>query len=258
MSFVAIRSGEPILVFNGKDYPYWKDKMKRNIMAINSAAWQVVLKGVTIKDKNAITPADTKSIDLDNEVWVFITNHLTPEKYHEVKNIPSAKGVWDYLENIGEGVSSQKDARIDTLRSKFYRFKRHEGEKVSSIYSRLTALSNELISLGAEDITNRIIVRTLLRSLDDSFDHIVLMIKERTDFKDLVAADIIDRLNTFEMEEDEKRDVNGTRRKSHALKAKASHHSTPEASSESGGATDDPENIGKDLALIMKRFNPFR
>src|SRR3954464_14305157 len=83
----------------------------------------------------------------------------------------------------------------------------------------------------------QIVVRTLLHSLDDSFDHIVLMIKEKTDFKDLVAADILKRLNTFEMEEGEKRDVNGTRRKSHALKAIASHHSTPEASTESGGAT---------------------
>src|ERR1044071_5508023 len=258
MSFAAIRSSEPIPVFNGKDYLYWKDKMKRNITAINSAAWQVVLKGVTVKDEKAITPEEAKLIDLDSEIWVFITNHLTPEKYHEVKNIPSAKGVWDYLEKIGEGFSTQKDARIDTLRSKFYRFKRNEGEKVSSIYSRLTALANELISLGVDDITNRIIVRTLLRSLDDSFDHIVLMIKERTDFKDLVAADILERLNTFEMEEDEKRDVNGTQRKSHALKAKASHHSSPEASSESGGATDDPENIGKDLALIMRRFNHFQ
>src|SRR3954469_11361491 len=167
MSSAAIRSGEPIPVFNGKDYPYWKDKMKRNIMAINSAAWQVVLKDVTVKDEKAITPDEAKLIDLDSEVWVFITNHLTPEKYHEVMNIPSAKGVWDYLEKIGEGVSTQKDARIDTLQSKFYRFKRHEGEKVNPIYNKLTALSNELISLDAKEITSRIVVRTLLRSLDD-------------------------------------------------------------------------------------------
>src|SRR3954462_8608539 len=210
MSFAAIRSGELIPVFNGKDYLYWKDKMKRNIMAINSAAWKVVLKGVTVKDAKAVTPEEAKLIELDSEVWVFITNHLTPEKYHEVKNIPSAKGVWDYLDKIGEGVSTQKDGRIDTLRRKFYRFKRQEGEKVSSIYSRLTALANELISLGAEDITSHIVVRTLLRSLDDSFDHIVLVIKDRTEFRRLVAVYILERLTTFEMEEDGTRDVNGS------------------------------------------------
>src|SRR3954469_2934546 len=145
MSFAAIRSGEPIPVFNGKDSPYWKDKMKINIMSINSTAWQVILYGVTVADEKAITPKEAKLIDLDSEVLVFITNHLTPEKYHEVKNIPSANGVWDYLEKIGEGVSTQTDARIDTLRSKFYRFKRHEGEKVNSICNRLTTLANALI-----------------------------------------------------------------------------------------------------------------
>ena len=123
-----------------------------------------------------------KNLALDSEVWVFITNHVTPEKYHEVKNIPSAKGVWDYLEKIGEGVSTQKDARVDTLRCKFYRFKCNEGEKVGSIYSRLTTLANDLTSLGATDITSHLVLRTFLLSLDDSFEHLVLMIKERTDF----------------------------------------------------------------------------
>ena len=126
MSFAAIRSGEPIPVFNGKDYPYWKDKMMRNIIAINSAAWEVAKNGVQLKDKDNPIADEINGLALDSEVWVFITNHVTPEKYHEVKNIPSAKGVWDYLQKIGEGVSTQKDARIDTPRSKFYRFKRHE------------------------------------------------------------------------------------------------------------------------------------
>src|SRR4051812_14170255 len=130
MSFVAIRSGEPIPIYNGKDYPYWKDKMMRNIISIDSAAWEVVKHGVQIKNKNALSADELKYLALDSEVWVFITNLVTPEKYHEVKNIPSAKGDWDYLEKIGEGVSTQKNARIDTLQSKFYRFKRNEGEKV--------------------------------------------------------------------------------------------------------------------------------
>src|SRR3954466_11785396 len=89
------------------------------------------------------------------------------------------------------------------------------------------------------------VVRTLLRALYDSFPHIVLMIKERTDFRDLVPADILERLTTFEMEEDEKQDVNGSRRRSHALKGKDSHHSSLDVSSDSRGESDDPVNIGK-------------
>src|SRR3954468_20435312 len=258
MSFAAIRSGEPIPTYNGKNYPFWKDKMMRNMTAINPAGWELVKDGVVIKEKKAITTDELKCMDLDAEVRVFITNHISAEKYLEVRNIASAKGVWDYLETIGEGASTQKDARIDTLRSKFYRFARKDGEKVEATYNRLTTLSNELVALGAPDITNHLVVRQLLQSLDESFEHLAMMIKERSNYKDMTPADILERLMTYELELEEKHDVNGTRRRSHALKAKASRHSSPEPSSASGVESDDTTGIGKDLALIVKRFNRFQ
>src|SRR4051812_47194805 len=127
MSFAAVRPGEPIPTYNGKDYPYWKDKMMRNMVAIHPAGWEIVKDGVIIKDNKEITADGIKCIGLDAEVRVFITNHISADKYLEVSNISSAKGVWDYLEKIGEGASTQKDARIDTskqilsIRSKGWR-----------------------------------------------------------------------------------------------------------------------------------------
>src|SRR4051812_20000907 len=85
-----------------------------------------------------------------------------------------------------------------------------------------------------------------------------MMIKERSNYKDMTPADILERLMTYELELEEKRDVNGTRRRSHALKAKASRHSSPKPSSASGVESDDPIGIGKDLTLIVKRFNRFQ
>ena len=148
--------------------------------AINPAGWEIVKHGVIIKDKKAITADELKCMALDAEVRVFITNHISAEKYLEVRNISSAKCVWDYLEKLGEGASTQKDARIDTLRSKFCRFARKDGEKVETTYNRLTTLSTELVSLGAPDITDHLVVRQLLRSLDESFEHLVMMIKEQS------------------------------------------------------------------------------
>src|SRR3954469_24519221 len=252
MSFAAVRSEEPIPTYNGKNYPFWKDKMMRNMTAINPAGWEIVKDGVIIKDKKANIADELKCMALDAEVRVFITNHISAKKYLEVRNIASAKGVWDYLEKLGEGASTQKDARIDTLRSRFYRFARKDGEKVEATYNRLTTLSNELVALGAPDITDHLVVRQLLWSLDESFAHLVMMIKERSNYKDMTPADILERPTTYELELEEKLDVNGSQRRSHALKAKASRHSSPEPSSASGVESDDPSGIGKDLALIMK------
>src|SRR4051812_3780035 len=84
------------------------------------------------------------------------------------------------------------------------------------------------------------------------------MINERTDYKNMSPADILERLTTYEPEQEEKHDVNGTRRRSHALKAKDSLHSSPEPSSALVVESIEPSGIGKDLALIVKRFNRFQ
>jgi hypothetical protein len=107
--------------------------------------------------------------------------------------------------------------------------------------------------LGAKDITDHEVVKKLLRSLDSSFDTLVLMIHERPDFKTLDSADIMERLNTHEEQEEEKRDLYGSNKKNHALKAAA------ESSAEEIGEedSDDPERINKVLSLITKRFQHF-
>src|SRR4051812_31757861 len=90
--------------------------MMRNIISIDLNAWNIVENGVVVLDKDNLTEAELKNLALDNQVWLFITNHLISEKYHEVKNIQSAKGVWEYLEKIGEGKSTrEKGHRRTTL-----------------------------------------------------------------------------------------------------------------------------------------------
>ena len=55
-----------------------------------------------------------------------------------------------------------------------------------------------------------------------------------------------------------KHDVNGSRRRTHALKARASRHSSLDSGVASGGDSDDPTSIGKDLALIIRHFSRFQ
>ena len=79
MSFSAIRSGEPILVFDGNDYPFWKDKMMRNIMSIDPEAWRIIQDGIVVLDPAHPTENEKKLLLLDKQVWVFITNHMVRE-----------------------------------------------------------------------------------------------------------------------------------------------------------------------------------
>ena len=72
------------------------------------------------------------------------------------------------------------------------------------MFDRLTDITNELHALGATEITKHEIIKTLLRSLDSSFDTLALMIQERPDFKTLDPSDILERLNTHEFQLSEK------------------------------------------------------
>ena len=100
MSFAAIRSGEAIPVYNGMNYLYWKDKMMQNIISVDPTAQTIVKDEVHVEDLANPTEDEKRKQGLDAQVWVFITNHVTPDQYHQVKIIPSANGVWDYLERL--------------------------------------------------------------------------------------------------------------------------------------------------------------
>ena len=103
MSFAGIRSGEPIPTFNGNNYPFWKDKMMRNIKAQDSDAWNLVEEGLpAIDDREELKRLTL----LDSQACVFITNHVDEAHYHIVRNNESSKEVWDYIKKISEGANA--------------------------------------------------------------------------------------------------------------------------------------------------------
>ena len=73
-----------------------------------------------------------------------------------------------------------------------------DNENVQLMFDQLTDITNELQALGATEITKHEVVKTLLRSLDSSFDTLALMIQERLDFKTLDPSDILEMLKTHE------------------------------------------------------------
>jgi len=254
MSSVSYKSHLKIPIFDGTDYPFWKEKMKIRLRAIDEEMWNVVSNGLNFEIAQVPNDQERRLIQLDAQAKDEIGGHLSRTQFLRYRRCETAKDLWDILEKINEGVSSQKEARVDTLRAKFNRFRRIGNESCQQTFDRLSDIANELQGLGAKDITDHEVVKKLLRSLDSSFDTLVLMIRERPDFKTLDSADIMERLNTHEEQEEEKRDLYGSNKKNHALKAAA------ESSAEEIGEedSDDPERISKDLALITKRFQRFR
>ena len=160
--------------FDGIDYPYWKNKMRMHLEAIDNDLWYNVENGIRY-----ITPsvkaADVKRFkQLDSQAKNVICGHLSKGQYGTLSALETAKLIWDRLSKVNEGVSTQRDSRVDVLHNLLNRFKRLDNENVLQTFNRLTDISNELQALGATDITDHEVVKKLLRSLDSSFDTLVL------------------------------------------------------------------------------------
>jgi len=81
------------------------------------------------------------------------------------------------------------------------------------------------------------------------------MIQERPDFKSLYPSDILESFNIHEYQLSKKRDIYGPNYgRTRALKAKAAASSYEEQSDCSSG---DLEDIGKELAMLVKKFQKF-
>src|SRR3954463_9875630 len=249
---IKVSAGCP--TFDGTDYPYWKNKMRMHLEAIDNDLWYVVENGVPTVSPSLNATNVKRFKQLDSQAKNIICGHLSKGQYGRVSALETAKLIWDRLTKVNEGVSAQRDSRIDTLCSLFNRFKRLDNEHVQQNFDRLTDISNELQALGATDITDHEVVKKLLRSLDDSFEILSMMIQERHDFKTLDPADILERLNAHELKLSEKRELYGITPKVRALKYKAREASSDD---ESEADSDDPEALSRELALLTKKFQKF-
>ena len=71
-------------VFDGTEYPYWKNKMRMHLEAIDVDLWYVVKNGVP-KAGEGVTAADVKKfVQLDSTAKNIICGHLTKGQYGRV------------------------------------------------------------------------------------------------------------------------------------------------------------------------------
>ena len=78
-------------VFDGTDYPYWKNKMRMHLETIDNDHWHVVENGVP-----SVTPslnaADMKRFkQLDSQANNIICGHLNKGQYGRVSALETAK-----------------------------------------------------------------------------------------------------------------------------------------------------------------------
>ena len=64
-------------------------------------------------------------------------------------------------------------------------FKIKDGEGVAKMYSRLALITNEIVGLGSEEMTDKFIIKNILKALDGKNDTMCTLIQMMPNYKDL-------------------------------------------------------------------------
>ena len=108
-----------------------------------SAASSLPLRGKPTQAQD-VAGADVKRFkQLDSQAKNIICGHLSKGQYGRVSALETAKLIWDRLSKVNEGVSTQRDSRVDVLRNLFNRFKRLNNKmsnkpSIASLTSRMS------------------------------------------------------------------------------------------------------------------------
>jgi len=93
--------------FDGTDYPYWKNKMRMHLEAIDKDLWDIVDQGIPAV--TLMTPPEVvkRNWQLDAKARSIIGGHLNKAQFNRISGLNTAKKMWMRLSKVNEGVSTQ-------------------------------------------------------------------------------------------------------------------------------------------------------
>ena len=106
----------------------------------------------------------------------ILFNELCLEEFNKISRLENAREIWDTLIDMYEGTDSVKESKLDVLQSQLDKFKMKDDEGVAEMYSRLALITNEIVALGSEEMTDKFIIKKIISALDGKYDTVCTLI----------------------------------------------------------------------------------
>ena len=97
---IKVSAGCP--TFNGTDYPYWKNKMRMHLEAIDNDLWYVMENGVPSVTATINATGVKRFKQLDSQANLIICVHLMKGQYGRASALGSAKLIWERLSKVNK------------------------------------------------------------------------------------------------------------------------------------------------------------
>ena len=99
------------------------------------------------KDRKEWNAADKIAIQNNAKSKKILICGIDPDEYDRISLCQDAKDIWETLQTLHEGTTQVKKSKIDNLNKKYELFRLIEGETIQEMYTRFTAIINEIYSL---------------------------------------------------------------------------------------------------------------
>jgi hypothetical protein len=134
------------------NYSYWKSCMSSHLRCVCVELWGIAENGFTPVDEKRMTPKERIDCQLNSTALDKICQSLKREVYDQVSSIESAKELWEKLSVKFDGTSAMQKTKYEAAKQDMNLLVMHNGESVTSAYSRLQALKEKIILLGGNTI----------------------------------------------------------------------------------------------------------
>lgn len=195
----------PVPIFSGTGYELWSSKMQNYFITMD--LWDLIEDGynpenLTVNRLKEVKKRDAKAI-------YCIQQALSEEIATRLGKISSAKEAWRMLEHRYHGSSRIQEIKLQTLHRKFESAFMEEDEDLNEFVTSVVDLVNQIRGFG--DVIEEVrVVKKILRSLPQKFDHVVTAIEEGRDVKRMTSEELLssllphaERMSRFEKNKEE-------------------------------------------------------
>jgi hypothetical protein len=189
-----------LVVFNGEDFGYWKNRTRNYLLSLGRAIWEIVQEAYVITDTlDHATQGELQRYENNYKALNLITTALGKNVYDRVAHLEMAHDVWLKLRNMCEGSSEIKSSRRDTYNRLYQTFSQKPVESLDDCFARFESIVSSLRSCGPLAYSDNEHARQLLYALDDSvWGMKITALEESADFATLDTEKLFSKLKSHE------------------------------------------------------------
>ena len=128
--------------FDKGNYAFWKVRMRAFLCVVDESVWDFVENGY-VKPTTAKSEWDKAALALANansKAINAIFCGVSPDEFHGISHVKTAKKAWMILETTYEGTKKVKDMKLQMLTTRFEELKMGDDEAFDSFYGKLNKI----------------------------------------------------------------------------------------------------------------------